>query len=309
MSSASYDKAAVSGLAAAAVLSSGSSVIIGSIAADQPATLVSAAGFSVSIIVLWAIRSAHRRPAWTHETVRLVIAANVLTCIEFLALFFALAHLEPSLADAILSGAAPLAVVIAGALGIAATTLSGKQWIPVVFIAAGLALTALTAVTGRSALPDDMDGNSVLGVTLAAAAGVASAGLVVVLKRLSQSGWSNLEILRYRFGLLVVVSIALSIGEPLGDIDPVGVGAFIAVVLVGITLPLYFVQFAISRVAVLTVLVLGNLSPVATYVLELFDPRLDVTIASAVATALTCIGIISYAIATRGNADAPAASS
>ena len=49
----------------------------------------------------------------------------------------------------------------------------------------------------------------------------------------------------------------------------------------------------------LTVLVLANLGPLATHTLELFDLRLSVTAASGAATALTCIGIIWYAIVTR----------
>ncbi|MEM8620562.1 MAG: hypothetical protein AAGF73_12660 [Actinomycetota bacterium] len=305
MTNAHTDTAAVSALAAGAVLNAGSTVVIGSIAADQSTSLVSATGFFVSIVVLWTIRSSHQRPAWTPDTVRLVIAANVRTCAEFVAYFLALEHLEPSLADATLNGTSPLAMAIAAALGLSATTLSRRQWIPILFIAAGLSLTAFTAVSGRSALPDDVDGNAVLGVLLAMAAGVATAAVVTTLKRLSMAGWSNLEILRYRFGLLVVVSAALSIGRPLGDVTAVGLGAFVVVVLVGVTLPLWLIQFGISRVSVLTVLVLGNLGPLATYALELFDPRLALTAASGIATALTCVGIVSYAFATRHDADEP----
>ncbi len=288
-----------SALVAAAVLISASSVLIGNFATDRSPAVVSGAGFFVSIIVFWTIRSRHRRPAWTSETFRLVAAANVLTSAVFLAFFFSLKYLEPSLASSVQTGSAPLAAVIASAVGISTTRFSRRQSIPVLVIAAGVTLTVVTAMTGLSGLPLDSTGGALFGVALAVVSGSSTLALTVVLKRLSNAGWSNLEVLRYRFGLIVIVSTALSVGQPIGDVGAVEVAAFVAVALIVITLPMYLLQFAISRAAVLTVVVFINLVPATTFALQLLDPRLAVSVASAVATALTCAGIISYAVAAR----------
>jgi drug/metabolite transporter (DMT)-like permease len=210
---------------------------------------------------------------WPRE----IVAINATSATAWIAFFYALQALEPSLVQVIWAGSGPLAIKLlerAGVRLVVPTRLGAlEQWC---LAAVGLvvALAGLVAVLGLSATDP---GPAAVGVGLALLSGAAISVNILLCKRLHELGVAPVPLLSVRFLGVVVVALALApfvrSGGSLWSSSALPHVALAAVML--IVLPLYLNQRGIALASPLTVRVVHAAGPVLVFALQFVDGRLS----------------------------------
>jgi len=210
---------------------------------------------------------------WPRE----IVAINVTSATAWIAFFYALQSLEPSLVQVIWAGSGPLAIMLLERAGVrrlvVPTRLGALE--PWCLAAVGLvvALAGLVAVLGLSATDP---GPAAFGVGLALLSGAAISVNILLCKRLHERGVAPVPLLSVRFVGVVVVALACApfarSGASLWSSSALPHVTLAAVML--IVLPLYLNQRGIALASPLTVRVVHAAGPVLVFALQLVDGRL-----------------------------------
>lgn len=196
---------------------------------------------------------------------------NVATAVTFLSFFFALKLIEPAIAVAMNICIGPvLAVLIAWrAAGVRPT----RHRIAVCAgILTGCAVLCVAALRGSGFGAGGAQ--ALLGLGASALAGIGAVAITVSSKTLMERGWQPGAVLAHRFYVVVPASLALSLLAGTGDLAWTG-GlslSLVAVTVVGVMLPLYFLQYGIRRCEPYTVMVTMTALPVLTFLIEGVSP-------------------------------------
>ncbi len=227
-----------------------------------------------------------------------VLLINVLTSGCCFGFFFAVKFIEPALASVIASAIGPiLAVALPVLLSGRKESLEPRNLLSSVGIGLSLMLVIHGILDGRSAIAR-VDGHAnLLGIGMAVLLGVSQMLYVVFSRELSErGGFSVSQLMSVRFLSTILLSFLLADGE-LFTWDAERAWVSLLVCVLGVLIPLYMIQYSISRLepfVVATVLVMQALFMSG---LQLFDPRLRPSLLSvtgvALATAFSVFGIYS----------------
>jgi drug/metabolite transporter (DMT)-like permease len=210
---------------------------------------------------------------------RTVLAINVTTALAWSCYFFGLSHLEPSIANTLHSGMAPLTVVALAAFGARiakAETVGWGEYAGYAGIALSLMALAWVVLSGRSGMANRNETASLLGLAALIVSGASITVSLLYCKRLHDHGVSAEIVTATRYVLLILIAAGVlwRKGE-LAGIGSLGDGAMLTVLAtVLIVLPLYAFQVGVALTTPLTTNVLKALGPVFIFALQQFDGRL-----------------------------------
>ena len=239
---------------------------------------IAALTFTISTLVFLTVamvrdgRDLMALTRWPRE----IVAINATSATAWIAFFYALQALEPSLVQVIWAGSGPLAIKLlerAGVRLVAPTRLGALEQWSLTALGLVVALAGLVAVLGLSATDP---GPAAFGVGLTLLSGAAISVNILLCKRLHERGVAPVPLLSVRFVGVVVIALACArwsrSGASLWSSSALPHVALAAVML--IVLPLYLNQRGIALASPLTVRVVHAAGPVLVFALQFVDGRL-----------------------------------
>lgn len=205
---------------------------------------------------------------------------NATSAIAWIAFFYALRTIEPSLVQVLFSGIGPLTMTCLDRLVPGVTPNAPLRRMERPFhlgLLASLIATVVVAIGGLSGAGALPLGVAAVGVALSAGGGISISVNTLLCKRLNESGVTPAALVALRFPGAIVLAAVLS--GPSADIllalSPVRTLALVVVAaLLLIVFPIYVNQVGISLASPLTVRVVLSLGPVLIFVLQLVEGRL-----------------------------------
>jgi drug/metabolite transporter (DMT)-like permease len=225
---------------------------------------------------------------------------NATSAAAWIAYFFALRTIEPSLAQILFSGVGPLSVcwldrLVPGAPPPGPLGQLERRLLP--GLVAALALAAAIALAGLSAVPGG-PAAALTGVALAVGAGLSISANTVLCKTLNDGGVTPTALVSLRFvGAALVAGALLALPGPASASlpSPGALAAVAAASLALIVLPIYVNQVGVALASPLTVRVVLAATPALVFVFQLADGRLSPSPYSLAAAAL--YGLVAIALA------------
>ncbi|MBI2206011.1 MAG: hypothetical protein HYU41_19390 [Candidatus Rokubacteria bacterium] len=281
------------------VLASVRDVYLGGLFQRLSPAVVALIAFTLCVAIFLPV-ALRRHPAsyrvvWRHPVDLLLI--NLTAGFAWISFFYALRMTEPLLVQIVFSGVGPPAVAWMARLFPAADESfapRGERCLHGLLLAA-VSMAVIVAVTGLSGAAAQPAAASMLGVLLAAGAGVAITANTVLCRRLNDAGVDPAALVSVRFVGAAIGSAMLA--DLSGELPAlVATGAMVEVVAAAVllvVLPIYVNQIGIALASPLTVRVVLASAPAMIFVLQLAEGRLTsspYSLAAAVAYGVVAIG-------------------
>lgn len=288
-------------LLSAAILLASGSVFIGAYSATIPPTVIAFVGFTGAAIAAWLLPTG-MRPELRRGDLFLLAGANLATVCVFISYYYALTLAEPALVAATQSGSSPLFAFVVALLVPQIVPPEGRlARLSLLLVLIAVLLTVVVAATDLSGLEIVSSGQALLGMALALISGASTYVLTVLLKALGRRGWSTVQIIRFRFVFIMMLTGWFSLGTSEGQaaLRLILTTSLLPLCLAFVALPMFLIQTGVLRLPVITVLMAINAIPVLTYVIQLADGRISMSVWSLVATVMTTVGIVAYIVSVR----------
>ncbi len=217
----------------------------------------------------------------------LIIGLNITTAICWISSFYALQFIEPSIENTINTAIGPFITIVIGLRLQQSISFKITELICAIAIMLMVIFMMIISAFGVSGIGISNSMHLIIGFCCCLFAGLSIVGNTIYSKKLSLSGMQTIAILATRFYLVLIISLIgwFMTASPLAAIR-VYIIDIIVIALVGIALPLYLLQKGIEKSEPITVSFVMVLGPVVTYILQLFDHRLTLSL-------YTLIGILS----------------
>ena len=288
-------------LLSAAILLASGSVFIGAYSATIPPVVIAFVGFTGAAIAAWLLPTGIR-PELRRSDLLLLAGANLATVCIFVSYYYALTLAEPALVAATQSGSSPLFAFVVALLVPQIVPPEGRlARLSLLLILTAVLLTVVVAATDLSGLETVSSGTALLGMALALISGASTYVLTVLLKALGQRGWSTVQIIRFRFLFIVLLTgwFSLGVSEGQAALRLILTTSLLPLCLAFVALPMFLIQTGVLRLPVITVLMAINAIPVLTYVIQIADGRISISVWSLVATVMTTVGVVAYIVSVR----------
>ncbi|MEQ4303970.1 ATP-grasp domain-containing protein [Plantactinospora sp. B6F1] len=266
----------VSAVVVFAFLTAVVNVYAGSVFQSLSPAGVAAISFSLACVLFTGIGLARHGLAALRPFVdqgRDVLAINVTTAVAWLTVLFSLQYIEPAIVNVVSLAVSPVVIALAGPLMRRGSRVMAGELAASVGILASLVVLGWGSLSGRSAVGEIGYADAALGMTLAVASGLASAGNIVFSKRLSDKGLSPTAVMAVRFPVTMAGAWVLVSATSLPDLGAaLGPGLLLAVI--SVIVPLYLLQIGVRHAEPITVSLLICLGPGFTLALQTLDGRL-----------------------------------
>jgi drug/metabolite transporter (DMT)-like permease len=235
---------------------------------------------------------------------RELLGINVTTGLAWISFFFALRTIEPLLVQILFAGVGPLTVMwVDRYVGVTPPARLSQAERPIYLgLLVSLVLAAAITVGGLSGAGPQPLAIALLGVALAAGAGVAISMSTVLCRRLNDAGVAPTALVSVRFvgAVVLAVVLALSSRHELSTLWPQSDRAFLlGAMLLLIVFPIFVSQVGISLASPLTVRAVLALGPVLIFGLQLVEGRLSPSPYSLAVGVLYGLFAVSAAVARR----------
>jgi drug/metabolite transporter (DMT)-like permease len=230
-------------------------------------------GTAVALFVTLMLVAARSQLSLLVRHYRLVLAVNLTTAAAWLSYFGALSRVEPTAANLVLSGIAPLSVGVLARLGLRASDIApvarSEQALHA-GIGVCLILLAWVVVSEHSSLPGLAPVRGALGVCLAAASGFIITAESVLAKQMNERGISALAIVGVRFALIALIALVVTTRGPntLTPLSITQIAALIGMFAAVLILPIYLAQLGLQLTSPLTSGVVLSFGPAAVLALQ-----------------------------------------
>jgi len=203
-----------------------------------------------------------------------IVGINLSTAGAFMSFYFALKYIEPAIVGAIEIGIGPIS-----SLFIIRLLHGSKVNKPELLIGFGALIGSLflvfSTLQGSTGVGFESIPVAVLGLFSSMLCGISAALAAIFSKRLSIAQWSSSKILAHRFYAIVVLSLILSIQQGnLGQHLTANWLWILIVSIIGVTMPLYFLQKGIQYSESFFVMMSLSFIPIFTFAFQLLDPRI-----------------------------------
>ena len=278
-------------------------VYLGGLVQRVSPSAVALVAFGASTSILLPIALARRRDSlailWRQR--RLLLWVNITSAVGWLAFLGSLRLIEPCLVQILYFGVGPLSVVSIdrylsrAAPGVPLTRAERPIFIGLLI---SLVFASVVAVNGLSGMETQPVGNSMLGVILAIAGGVAMSVSILQCRRLNDAGIGPGVMFSVRYPMTALAAGILAFMSPAGILDTAPwISVIMAIAVLLILVPSYINQFAISLASPLTVRVVMAGAPVIVLLLEAIEGRLSPSLYSLVAAVFYGVFAISAGLA------------
>ncbi len=245
----------------------------------------------------------------------LLFWVNATSALAWIAFFYALRAIEPSIVQLLFSGVGPLSVLwierclpgapTSGALARGErTVLSG--------LLGAVVLAAAVVLAGQSAMGPQPIAIAALGVALAVMSGVSISVSTMLCRQLNDRGVSPTALVGVRFLGALGVAAALRGGADGPGLDgavwsAAGLGGVLVAALLLIVLPIFVNQIGISLASPLTVRVVVAVGPVLILALQVVEGRLSPSAYSLTAALIYAVFAVAATLVRRRAVGAPPA--
>lgn len=201
-----------------------------------------------------------------------VLLMNLCTLAAWGGGFFSLQFLEPAVVQAFVYGMDPLATVVLTWMVVRRNDADLGAAIAMFATAVYLGVVVWRGQSGVGALEF---GDGVMGLSAMTISAIGNGGIAVVGKRLANAGVPATQVTATRFLLVIVAGTGFVIARQ-PSLEPMltSIGGVLAIALAGGIAPTFILQKALEKTEPSTVLLFGNILPMATYGLQLFDHRI-----------------------------------
>lgn len=234
--------------------------------------------FSIAFLLLFFIRLHHTK-LLLQEVAKnwsLVLANNLSTSIDWILIFIALKYTSGSLVNCFVFGIAPIATLL---LSIKSYT-SKRQLIKDALTSSIICLLLfLLSRLYYQQVDYSVKTNLILGIGLCCLSGVATGITALTCKSLFHRGFSNLDIMKTRYILLIITAYFILIILKIDfTIDLLFLLKMLCLSVIFVLLPAILFQKGIKRISSVSVIIINSFIPAMTYFLQLLDPnyRLDI---------------------------------
>ncbi|MBV6751314.1 hypothetical protein KV580_13455 [Pseudomonas chlororaphis] len=221
-----------------------------------------------------------------------LLLLNVCSAVAWIAFYFALKFIAPTIVSCLITGIGPLTALIMDRF-----IRNNRQWSLIdIFVGSGiLAVTVLLSLSTVSTTPTESVAEIWTGLALSISSGIGLTGVTIYSKKLYGKNWSAAQVAAHRFYLLIVLSllyavIFLSSAEITAWQS--SVTAIITIAVVGIIVPTILIQFGIKKCAPITVSTVLAMGPVLTYLAQVVDGRSPMTMAASIAVSAITILVL-----------------
>ena len=281
----------VASLGLASVLGATTNVAFASIVQDVHPVVLTLFMVVVSSIV-FGVANRGRRPPMNKAAWRAIIGLNFASAGVYIFLIIGLKNLEPAIGAALQAGTTPLITIAVMSVMARRMTASRAERAGGMIVLAGSALLMWVSFSGRSGLGSAGPGAVTIGIVAVLISGLSTVFLTLCSKRLTQLGWSNPAVLAHRFYVTITCCAAISLNANMNWAAVADVSGYLTTVCVAGTGVLLLLQIGIRNVAPFVVLTMTNLNPLITYVVQMFDDRLTVSLNSLVGIAVIFSGLL-----------------
>lgn len=212
-----------------------------------------------------------------------VVKINFTTALMWGAFLYALKWIQPAVVSSLNGAMGPISSLALGLWMIQGQKTFKSDYVAATGVLVSVAYMITMILAGRHADGSIEPTNIVLGLAASVVSGVVTALNNIYAKRLSKAGWSAGEVLAVRFGVLILISGAFTLGSSAAvDFGTVGFINFLAVALLGMVLPIYILQLGIARSDVNVVALLIAVGPLLTLALQTWVGKVALSAASLV---------------------------
>ncbi len=266
---------------------------------------VGAISFSLAALVFLVPDGIRRgwetlRPLRTHPCD--VTALNVSIAVTWLFLLYALKMLEPAVVNAVALAIGPTLTVLLSPMLRRGTSVLTTEMVAAAGILILIGALSWASLAGLSGVRHISAGTAAIALAATVLSGLGTTGNVIYSKRLSEAGYRPGEVLPVRYFLMIMICwllVPAGHGHRLaGTVVPAAV-----IALIGIVGPNYLVQRGLGHTEPITVALFQNMAPVFTYLLQLFDSRLKVSVVS-LAGVLGICGLVVAGVIARARHEA-----
>ena len=232
---------------------------------------------SVFFALILKAGSRNERPRVTRQDYSAIALVNFTSAMARMSYFIALHYIEPAIVSAFMGGMGPISTIILG-IFISSSGIHHNYYSYIVAsgMLIGVIILIIASFTGNSGIHSLSFADSLTGLTAGMVGGIFQALNTISTKRLGNLGWSASRIMAHRFYLLIVISAFFVFTGPGFAIasSEQALKMIVAAVL-GVIVPLWFLQRGIILSNSFTVAILLAWAPILTFLFQFFDQRLE----------------------------------
>lgn len=205
-----------------------------------------------------------------------VLALNVSTMLSWVAVLYALKSFEPAVANSIIVGVIPIITIVMGRWLRPGGGVNALEVVASLGVLAAMAYLTDATWSGASAMGRMSPQAFAIGLTACLLTAAAVCGNTFFTKRLSEKGMTAAQIMTCRFPLLLVATLVVFIWrDSAAPYTADNILAFVLLGAIGVIFAIYVLQVGITRSEPITVSLLFASNLIMTFVIQLFDPRLE----------------------------------
>ncbi|MCF6410068.1 DMT family transporter [Pseudalkalibacillus salsuginis] len=203
-----------------------------------------------------------------------IIGINLSTAGVFMSFYFALKYIEPAIVGAIEIGVGPISFLIINKV-LYRKGVNRIDLFTGVGALIGSLFLILATLQGNSGLVFESIPLAAIGLVSATLCGFFAALAAIYSKKLSVAQWNSTKILAHRFYAIIVLSLIFSLvqGNLPGQLTSNWIWILI-VSMIGVAIPLYFLQIGIQHSETFFVMMSLSFIPIFTFAFQFFDPRI-----------------------------------
>ncbi|MBV4463580.1 drug/metabolite transporter (DMT)-like permease [Pseudomonas sp. F-14 TE3623] len=221
-----------------------------------------------------------------------LLLLNVCSAVAWIAFYFALKFIAPTIVSCLITGIGPLTALIMDRF-----IRNNRQWslIDIIVGSGILAVTVLLSLSSVSGTSNESVAGIWTGLALSIASGIGLTGVTIYSKKLYSNNWSSVQVAAHRFYLLIVLCfvyavVFLSSAEITAWRS--SIPAIMTIAVVGIIVPTLLIQFGIKKCVPVTVSTVLAMGPVLTYIAQVVDGRSPMTTAASIAVSAITILVL-----------------
>ena len=258
------------------ILSSSKEVYSGHLVQEADPLLLTATIFFIVLLFFHVIARIERVNTYNipASNLKVAILLNFFSAGAWIGFFFSVKFLEPAIVSSLMVGVGPSLSVVASPFLYAEVPRYRWKLMTSLGILGGATYLIIIGLLGESSVAHLTLNNLCLGGSAAVLGSISMVGASIYSKHLSDLGASPASIMAHRFYILVPLSILLAVMGG-GNLAFPRLEEVFGLSFFGVIIPLWCLQIGIRHLAPTEVMTIIAVAPAFTYLIQAFDPRLE----------------------------------
>ncbi|MDA1478023.1 DMT family transporter [Bacillus changyiensis] len=240
-------------------------------------------------------KSEYSKPLQDYST---LIKVNISTVGAWLGFFYGVKYLEPAIVSTLIAGFGPAIATIYQSYSSSKKNVNPVESYSAIGILVCSIILVLISLNGMTSVKTSDAFDIIMGVSLTIISSICVVVTTFYTKKLSSLGCSPITIMAHRLYFLIPVSLIAFFATNTQKVSITGnIPIILYIAIFGATLPLLFLQYGIKYCTPIMVVTLLAIAPLFTFLFELADPRLNLSLFSLIfivlSTALCVLSTVS----------------